>query len=152
MNRDALFAIFEKHCGIEWQQTEPVALSAWETIEALWPLNEYFRPNYQAFRSLQYSPAFEVKADEALTNFAITGAWGLVSVETWRVILERQQQAITALPLHEMSGGKPWVYVPPTLPDAALTAAAVLVVLHGMKLPFPVADRASYEPSLKPQV
>lgn len=151
MNRDALFVFFTKHCGDEWQQTEPVALSAWETVEAIWPLNEHFRPNHQAFRALPYNAAFEPKADEALTRFVIEGAWGLVSIETWRVILERQQQAITALPLHEMSGGKPHVYVPPTLPDSALTGAAVLVVLHGMKLPFPVADRADFEPSLKPK-
>lgn len=143
---DVLFAFFSEHCGDAWQTSSPVPLSAWEVIEALWPLNAYFKREYKAFRALPYSAACEAQADEALLQFVFEGAWGLVSIDTWRVILERQQQAIMALPLHEMSGGKPRVYIPPMLPDAARTGAAILAVLHKMKLPFPVADRANYEP------
>lgn len=147
MDRDMLFAFFTEQCGEEWFTSEPIALSAWETVEALWPLNDHFRPNHHAFRALPYSPVHEVQADEALVRFVFEGAWGLVSIETWRVILERQQQAIMALPLHEMSGGRPRVYVPPMLPQSARTGAAILVELHGMKLPFPVTDRAGFEPA-----
>lgn len=149
MDRELLFAFFTKHCGPDWHRSEPVALSAWEAVEALWPLNEHFRPNHLAFRALPYSPAYEASADEALARYTFEDAWGLVSVETWRVILERQQQAITALPLHEMSGGRPMVHVPPMLPPAARTGAVILAVLHGMKLPFPPDDRAGYEPALQ---
>lgn len=149
MDREVLFAFFTKHCGPDWPTSAPVALSAWEAVEALWPLNEHFRPNYHAFCALPYSPAYETQADEALTRFVLDGTWGLIGVETWRVILERQQQAITALPLHEMSGGRPMVHVPPMLPPAARTGAVILTVLHGMKLPFPPDDRAGYEPALQ---
>ncbi|HEY0286272.1 MAG TPA: hypothetical protein VGC62_04575 [Pseudomonas sp.] len=151
MDQELLFAYFTNHCGNDWQASVPVALSAWEIVEALWPLNEHFRPNYQAFRALPYHSAYEAQADEVLTRFAFEGIWGLVSVETWRVILERQQQAIVALPLHEVSGGAPRVYVPPMLPQSALTGAAILAVLHGMKLPLPVADRADFEPAPEPK-
>lgn len=145
MDQELLYTFFSRHCGDDWKRSEPLALPAWEVVEALWPLNDYFRPNYRAFRALPYSSAHESQADEALARFVFDGTWGVVSVETWRVILERQQQAIMASPLHEMSGGRPRVYVPPMLPKSARTGVVILVELHGMRLPFPVADRAGFE-------
>lgn len=147
MDRELLFTYFAKHCGEDWHLSQPVAQSAWDSVEALWPLNEHFRQNFRAFRALPYNAAHESMADDVLADFAFEGAWGLVSVETWRVILERQQQAIMALPMHEMSGGAPKVYLPPMLPKSAQTGAVILVVLHGMKLPFPPSGRADFEPA-----
>lgn len=150
MDKDILFAYFTKHCGEEWHASQPVPLTAWESVEALWPLNDYFQQHYKEFRVLPYLPACEQQADKALTKFAFEGEWGLLSLDTWRVLLERQQQAIMALPLHEASGGKPMVFIPPMLPKSARTGAATLVLLHSMKLPFPVGDRTAYEPGQSP--
>lgn len=150
MNKELVFAFFTQHCRPDWQASEPVALTAWESVEALWPLNEHFRPNYQAFCALPYSSEYESPADKALIKFAFEGKWGVVDVSTWRVILERHTQAIMALPLHEMSGGGSMLHVPLDLPPSARTGAAILVLLHGMKLPFPVVDRSNYEPEPAP--
>lgn len=141
--------LLNKYCditiGLNWMHSHPVSLSGWEVAEALWPLNQYFRPHYQQFAGLPYNPAFEKQADIAQKRFVFEGMWGPVSVEAWRVILERQQQTLVVALANEVDGNH-LMPVPHLLPKQAYTGFAVLFWLQGMKLPFPASDRSNYSP------
>ena len=130
-----------KVLGKPLESTHPVYLTGWQGVEALWPLNEDFRPNIEQIRSLPYDAAFEAKADEAIAIRAMGSAWPAIEAGTWRVLLERQQQALMVATANEMAGN-PLMPVPSGLPKSARTGAAMLFLLHGMKLPFPVKDRS----------
>ena len=142
--RDRFFAWCEHHCQAPVESLQPVKIEDWAIIEALWPLNDSFRPNFAAFSGLHYDPAFEPHADEAIDRYLATGNWGPVSVETWRVLLERHCQALE-LAMLKMAEGNLAMSVPAMLPPDALHGAAVLWWLYGMKLPFEPADRSAHE-------
>lgn len=135
---------FERHCGPAWQQSAPVRLSGWDMVTALWPLNDAFRPQFHAFRALAYSSRFEPQADLAIEQWIESGQWPPVSVETWRVLLERHAQAIVVAAVNA-AAHSPMMSVPATLPENARTGAAVIWLLHGMKLPSPPADRSRFQ-------
>lgn len=126
------------------QSLRPKKLDGWAVVAALWPLNDDFGPNLSAFRALAYDSAYEAHADAAIDRYIANGHWGPVSIEAWRVLLERHCQAIMVATLNAQAGNAP-MSVPETLPHDALTGAAVLWWLYGMKLPFPPADRSTHE-------
>lgn len=134
-----LFNYFEQKCGVPLNSLQPRQVSGESLVEALWPLNEYFRPNIEQVRALRYGERFASSADKAIERFVTTGQWGVVSIEAWRVLLERQQQAII---MGMMRGSGPMMSVPAPFPDLDLLVPAMLFLLHGMKLPFPIEDRA----------
>jgi len=125
-------------------ELQPVAVDGWTVVEALWPINDDFRPKHGAFRALTYSPAHEAKADEAIERYLSTNSWGPVSLETWRVLLERHSQAIMVAALNARAGNPP-MFAPHSLPKPALKGAAVIWLLHSMKLPFPPEDHSHKE-------
>lgn len=130
--------------GTPLRAQRPVYLSGGQVAEALWPLNEAFRPKLAMIRSLPYDSTFELQADEAIVArvFDLAGAdWESLPAGAWRVLLERQQQAIAVAMANEKAGN-PLMPVPDGFPESARTAAAMLFVLHQMKLPFPVVDRS----------
>lgn len=145
MDQVLLFEYFKTILGEDWKQRKPVPLSGWDVVEALFPLNDEFRKNYIQFRSLPYLPELEAQADAAQKQFVFEGRWGLLGIETFRVILERHQQALTVAMLNE-AAGNPVMSVPEGLPKNARTGAAILFLLQKMKLPFPVEDRGAYAP------
>lgn len=134
----------EKHCGKPMAEMQPVHLDGWAVVHALWPLNDDFRPQFAAMRVLPYDAAFESKADRAIERYLADGRWGPVSIETWRVLLERHMQAIMVATLNA-GAGNPVMPVPQQLPDHARQGAAMLFLLHAMKLPFPPGDRSDDE-------
>lgn len=134
-----LFAHLEQKCGAPLNALTPREVSGGTIVEALWPLNEYFRPNFAQIRSVRYGERFASSADKAIERFVTTGQWGVVSIDAWRVLLERQQQAISMCLL---IGSDPLMSVPEPLPDSELLVPAMLFLLHGMKLPFPIENRA----------
>lgn len=145
-NFDLFNAFVFQVLGRPIDSTTPVMLSGWEVVEALWPLNDLFRPNLAQIASLPYSPAFEAEVDAAIQDETMenTGsAWASMSPGAWRVFLERQQQAIVLAAANE-AAGNPLMPVPSDLPNAARTGAALLFLLHEMKLPFPVKDRTGF--------
>lgn len=148
MDQNLLFKYYEEVIGLDWQQSRPKYLAGWDVVEALWPLNEYFRKNYREFSSLSYDPQFELQADAAQYRFVFEGHWGPASIETWRVILERHQQAILVALTNEMAGNRP-MPIPDKLPKNARTGAAILYLLQQMKLPFAIADRSNFVPDAK---
>lgn len=130
--------------GVPLRSQRPVYLSGLQVVEALWPLNEVFRPKLAMIRGLAYDPLFERAADDAIASraLAIPGEeWESLPAGAWRVLLERQQQAIVVALANEKAGN-PLMPVPEGFPESARTAAAMLFLLHQMKLPFPVADRS----------
>lgn len=138
--RDFLEAIL--NAPIETAEPEP--LSGWQVICALWPINERFRPRFEHLRSLPYNPAFEAEADQALEHWAKHpgDAWADRSAGCWRVLLERQMQAIT-LAVVNQAAGNPVMFVPRGLPTSDRTMAAALFLLHAMQLPWPPEDRSN---------
>ncbi|HNC51236.1 MAG TPA: hypothetical protein PLO14_03205 [Accumulibacter sp.] len=147
MNFDLLKAYFEQVLAKPLEKTTPVRLSGWESAEALWPINERFRANFHQIRSLPYDASCEAAADAAIEALAFhrPGAdWADLDAGTWRVLLERQQQALVVALANERAGS-PLIPVPSGLPRSARTGAALLFLMHRMNLPFPVQDRSGFE-------
>ncbi len=120
-------------------------LSGWQVVKVLWPLNDVFRPVVHMVRALPYQAQFEASADSAIEQFVFNAApWALQQAPVWRVLLERHQQALTLAALNEQAGN-PLMPIPQGLPVAARQGAAMLFLLHRMKLPFPIGDRAGLE-------
>lgn len=139
--RERFFAWCEHHCQAPMVLLQPRKLTGAEVVEALWELNEDFRPHFAAFVSLPYNPAFESRADDAIEAYLADGQWGPTSVETWRVLLERQCQAILVAEINDREGNSV-MSAPETLPREALKGAAMLWMLHSMALPFAPSVRA----------
>ncbi len=137
--RQMLFTYLEQKCGAPLNALPPRQVSGGTIVEALWPLNEHFRPNFAQIRVVPYGERFANSADKAIERFVTTGQWGAVSVEAWRVLLERHTQALSMCML---IGSDPMMSVPESLPDSELLVPVMLFLLHGMKLPFPVENRA----------
>jgi hypothetical protein len=143
--------LLKRLCESELSQpletTPPTAISAWQAVELLWPLNEVFKPHLQQIRSIRYEKRFESEADDAIERLAFAWAldsWETVSPGAWRVLLERQQQGI-AVAIANMKEVAPFMPVPVGLSRDAQRGFVVLFLLHAMKLPFPVADRSGLE-------
>jgi hypothetical protein len=134
----------ERHCQAPMDTLTPAPITGWQVVEALWPLNEAFRPNYLSVRGLRYQAAYELRADAAIERYLDNTQWGLVSVETLRVLLERHQQSLMVAMLNEASGNSV-MSLPETLPTSALTGAAMIWMLYAMKLPWPPDDRSTSE-------
>lgn len=144
---DLFRAFIEKELGEPLDSQEPRYLSGWEVVEALWPLNEVFRPHLAQVRSLPYDAAFESEADAAIKDTTMAAwppQWEDLSAGVWRVLFERHIQAILVAATNE-AAGNPLMPVPARLPETALTGAAMIFLMHKMKLPWPPGDRAGYE-------
>ena len=116
-------------------------------MAGLWPLWERFNPAIARIRTLSYNADFETEADEAIAQLAenINANWASISANAWRVLLERQEQAIVLASVNEASGNMNFMPIPPGFSADQRTVAAALFLLHGMKLPFPVADRSGFD-------
>lgn len=143
-----LMAWVAMHCP-NFEQAPPKTLDNWKVMEVLWELVDVFRPNYKTFRSLPYDPAYEAAADQAIDAFLAHGKWGLVSLETLRVLLERHSQSIAVIATNEAAGNKV-LSVPLGMPDDALLGFFMIFFMYEMKLPLPVQDRSSHDLESKP--
>lgn len=143
---DLAFAFFERIFGMPLEQIQPVPVSGWELVEILWPLNDYFRPRLDRIKTLHYDPSCEAAADYAIEAFAdhpILETWRELPLPVWRVLLERQQQLILVALVNEKEGNT-ITHLPDGLPDSARLPGVMLLLLHGMKLPWPAKDRARF--------
>nr|DAT05669.1 MAG TPA: hypothetical protein [Caudoviricetes sp.] len=135
-----------KVMGKRLEELPPISLSGAQALHALWSLNEEFRPNIEQIRSMKYDERFEADADRAIERrlFGETDAWRSLSAETWRVLLERHQQAIAVAMANEMAGN-PLMPIPFGLPESAYTNVVMLFLMHEMALPYPIDDWSSFE-------
>lgn len=123
---------------------EPVPVSGWEVVEALWPLNDLFRPNLELIRSMKYESQFGNEVDSALEAAARAGSLdslGEMSAQAWRVFLERHQQMLVVAMANEIAQN-PITLLPMKLTGVNRTLVVALFFLHSMTLPEPPADRS----------
>jgi hypothetical protein len=148
MASDDLFLLYvQSRIDGPLDSREPAYLGGWQVVEALWPLNQRFRPNLEQIRALPYQREFEREADAAIEAMAFErpdADWSGVSAQAWRVLLERQQQGIMLAIVNEIQGN-PLMPLPAGFPQDGRTVAAMLFVLYQMPLPFPVGDRSHLE-------
>lgn len=69
-------------------------------------------------------------------------AWANLPAGVWRVLMERHLQALVVASANEAAGNSAVMTLPAALPDASISGAAMIYMLHGMKLPFPVKQRS----------
>lgn len=123
-------------------------LSPMEFIEALWPLNDIFKPHIEQIATVRYRPRFEAQANEAIERFVAIPkmeTWANLSPGVWRVLLERHRQMIDTAVANDGAGNINFAPIPDSLPDDCLLPALMLLWLHSMELPFPVKDRTAGE-------
>ena len=147
-NFDLFNEFAEQVLGRPLNTVKPQWMSGWQVVEALWPLNEIFRPVIVRLRTIPYNPEFEVEADAAIALLASNAnAWRSADLPAGalRVLLERQQQMLVVAAANEAAGNMRVMPIPPGFSESQRTVAAVLFFLHGMKLPQPPADRSGFE-------
>jgi hypothetical protein len=129
----------------EWGK--PRQLTGMDVVAALWPLNDLFRPHLVDVGQLPYEPNCEADADAAVEGYVVHGAaaWANLTASVWRVLMERHTQALVAASVNEAAGNTAFMTVPAALPDASIPGAAMIYMLHGMKLPYPVKQRSADE-------
>lgn len=141
-------AYMARRLGRSLDGVEPVAISPWGVIEILWPLNDLFRENIHQIRTLPYDPAFEKEADVAIEQFSRRpgkSGWESLSGRAWRVLLERHQQIMLVAMANEAAGRPSMTRLPHGLPEDAELPALMLLLLHGMKLPYEPEERSVLE-------
>lgn len=125
----------------------PRALSGMDVIAALWPLNDLFHPHLHDVGQLPYEPRYEADADNAVESFVLHGpaAWAELPAGVWRVLMERHLQALAFASVNEAARNSALMTIPDALPESSLQGAAMIYMLHGMKLPYPVKPRSAGE-------
>jgi len=132
---------------------EWLSISGDQVIDLLWPLNAIFHPVIHQVKSVSYQPRYEADADEAIERYVFDGiSWDGQEPGVWRVLLERQHQAIMVAMANELVDN-PMFSMPSGLSESARTCVAMLFWLHRMKLPFPVREQGTLElPEAMPPV
>jgi len=130
---------FSLHLADGWQDQPVMYLDGWQTVEALWPMIEVFRPHFAQIRSLPYLQANENEADQALWVLANGGKWTATepSPGAWRVLFERLTQSITVAAANHAAGNAKLLPLPAGLPSEHHTIAAVLFLQWSMVLLLP---------------
>lgn len=147
MDAGLLTLLLERDLGLSLDEATPGAVSGWNAVEILWPLNEVFRPRLPHICTVAYRPQFETEADDAIKSAAFAGncdGWEGLSAGAWRVLLERYLQAQTVALANEAAGNHLMV-LPLGLSARGQRGAVMLYLLHGMTLPWAPSDRSSLE-------
>lgn len=121
---------------------EMVTLTFGEIVERLWLLNDLLRPRLPEIEDLPYDPAFERVLDDAIGAFFAgknEKIWDELPAMAWRVLLERQTQAIILGELHK---NEVFASVPPSVVRKGLELHLALFALREMKLPLPIRGKS----------
>jgi hypothetical protein len=144
----AYMAACMKKMPEDWGRPKPVM--GGEMLEALWPLNEVFRAHMRDVGALPYEAQHEQAADKAIERYLAEGvaAWRELPAGVWRVLMERHTQSLVAATVNELAGN-PMMSIPVDFPADRLLGVAMIYMLHGMKLPYPVKplSDASFPPA-----
>lgn len=129
-----------------WQSQEVIYLDGWQTVEALWPMIEVFRPHFSQIKSLPYLQANEEEADQALWVLANGGQWSATepSPGAWRVLFERHTQSIAVAATNHAEGNVNLVPLPVGLAPAHHTIASMLFLQWAMVLPLPIKNESVF--------
>lgn len=147
MDRFTLQKLLVQHAlGRPLETMLPVRMSVDQVTEALWPLNDRFRPHMAQIQSLAYDKTLEGAADIAIEQLVLVDAdWSAERPGVWRVLLERHLQVLQLCALKAAEAGSwaaPLMSVPDPASPALRAKLAVAFFLHSTPLPFAVADRA----------
>ena len=145
-NFDELYAFFMVATDLAEDEWTPLKLSPDDLTEALWPMNDIFKPKLSRLNAMAYSIRFEAEADLAVLEFAQTGKADAFEDRTsgaWRVLAERHVQALTMCMASGAAGEAVIWTIPAQLPDTLRTRAAVLQWWLRMKLPYAPHDRGA---------
>lgn len=144
----ALLAFLEQQTGLPENEWTQLPLSPFGLMEALWPMNDVFRPKVIRLKTIRYNSRFEAQADEAVLDFARslnTKSWESLTSGAWRVLIERHLQMLLVCSANAAANEPVMWTVPHALPKTAYTAAAVLEWWLGMKLLWPPRFSAGLE-------
>jgi len=148
MDSNLLLLFFERQLGRPLDDSvRPEKLSGMDVIAALWPLNDVFRSRLSRISTVKYEERFGSEADDAIVGAVFSGncdGWDGISAGAWRVLLERHIQALMVAAANEAAGNM-LMTVPADSSGAVKRGAAMIFLLHGMKLPWPVKDRSGCE-------
>lgn len=127
---------FTRHLGHGWKDAPFVYLDGEQTVAALWPMFEVFRPHLAQINATAYSSAYEPEADAALAALASGELWTAEQPSTgaWRVLYERHTQSLQVVGASQAAGNTRLVPVPQALQQVHRTIAAVLFLQWGMAL------------------
>lgn len=140
-------AYFESILDKPLSQMQFVQLSGMRVLEILWPLNDLFRTRLYEIRGIPYSKYRGSEVDRAIEAFSVEPVektWQDLEPQIWRVLLERHHQMLMVAATNEVQGF-PLTSIPEDLPQEAVLPAVLLLLLHGMKLPWPPGDRSELE-------
>jgi hypothetical protein len=141
---ELIHAYVQQATGRLLESFSPAPFSGWQVVEALWPLNERFRPILAQIRTITYDRRFEAEADLAVEALVLRGDdWTAVSPGAWRILLERQQQLLQVALMLE-SSDQPMTRVPAEMDAVDQSIVAIADVLHSMKLPMPPVERSAF--------
>lgn len=147
-NFELFDAFAKKILGKPLSSVKPQWLTGWQVIEALWLLNDVFRPLMARLQTVEYNMEHEADADAAIALLANNiNAWSDIefSAGVLRVLLERHLQMLVVAGANEIAGNIRFMPIPPGFTQSQITVAAMLFFLHGMKLPQLPADRSGFE-------
>lgn len=134
-------SFYAKHLGPGWKHTaKPLHLTSWQVVEALWPMNDVFRPRMSMLESLAYDKSCEAQAGDAITAYVNGSMWHDDNPPplVWRVLLERHTQTILLASVNEAAGNKRLMTVPDSLAKGLRMNAAMLFFQYQMALPYTV--------------
>ncbi|MDN5870050.1 MAG: hypothetical protein L0H73_04945 [Nitrococcus sp.] len=140
-------AYFESVLDKPLSQMQYVQLGGMRVLEILWPVNDIFRHRLNEIRGIPYSKHHGREADAAIEAFSakpVAQTWQDFEPIVWRVLLERHHQMLMVAATNEVQGF-PLTSVPDDLPESAVLPAVMLLLLHGMQLPWPPGDRSELE-------
>lgn len=137
---------FSQYLTEDWPSQEFIYLDGWQTVEALWPMIEVFRPHFSQIGSLPYLKSDEEEADQALWVLANGGKWSATEPNpgAWRVLFERHTQSIAVAALNFAAGNCEVVPLPAELAPAHHTIAAMLFLQWSMVLPLPPKNEPTF--------
>ncbi|WP_145491676.1 hypothetical protein [Yersinia rohdei] len=143
---ELLEALCEQELARPLQSCFPSEISANDTLEYLWPLNDRFHPRLHQIKTVRYRKQYERAADQAIKDFVLKGAeWDELPLVVWRVLLERHQQAILVCVANIMANNSPLMHVPEELTALARTKFAVVFLCYAMKLPYKLTDESALD-------
>ncbi len=141
--------LVEQALGRPLETMRPVRMTISQAMEALWPLNDRYRPHLAQIQSLAYDKALEAAADSAIERLVLHDAdWATEAPGVWRVLLERHMQVLQLCVVKAAEAGSwsaPFISVPEPAQQGLRSKLAIVFLLHSTPLPFSVADRAGAE-------
>ncbi|MEX9876194.1 hypothetical protein AB7X03_22610 [Providencia rettgeri] len=140
-----MFKLIEKELGVSLDTLQPMPVTGNQALEYLWPLNSRFKEKIEQIKTASYLPKYEKQADKAIESYVFhNDNWDNIPLHTWRVLLERQTQALMLFVSSEATNTS-LLSMPLGLPSDLRTKFVVLFWLHGMTLPFPIKEQASLD-------